>query len=155
MNAMDAAFLVAHEYPGGAKALGERMGMTDLSDRVNPNLSHRILGLQQAVMMQLLAKDYRVLYAMALELNHLPPVPLPEGLAGSEVCHQTMSALALECGALMAEVVHDLSDNKVTTVELNAARRKWATLVATGQQLLQQMSAMNAALIAQAPGEVE
>jgi hypothetical protein len=149
MNTMDAAFAVAHDYDGGAKALGERMGLRDLSDRVNPALAHRLLGLGQAVRMQLLAKDYRVLYAMALELRHYPPVPMPDDADGCQPCLQKMGEVCREVGALMEEVSRDLSDDKVTDNELAAATRQAGKLVAAVQGLMGQLAAMNAVLKAQ------
>lgn len=150
MDTLDAAFAVAHDYPGGARALGERMGLRDLSDRVNPALPHRLLGLGQSVRMQLLARDYRVLHAMALELRHYPPVPMPDAVDGDEPCLQTLAAMTREFGGLISEVSQDLADGKVTNNELAEVKRLWGELVATGQHLLAQMSAMNAALQARA-----
>lgn len=155
MNTMDAAFNVAHEYPGGAKQLGARIGLTDLSDRVNPNLGHRLLGLEHAVRMQLISGDYRVLYAMALELRHYPPVPMPDLVPGEEPCLQTLAELVREVGDLITEVSKDLADGKVKNHELAAVKQKWGELVSTGQHLIAQMTAMNEALRALAPGDAE
>ncbi len=153
MNVMDAANAVAHDYPGGAKALGLRLGMSDLSDRVNPSLPHRLLCVKQATRMQAFAGDYRVLYAMALELRHFPPVPMPDVVSGDEPCLQTLAELVREVGDLIAEVSKDLADGKVKNHELTAVMQKWSELVSTGQHLVAQMAAMNAALVALAPGE--
>lgn len=146
MNVMDAAYAVAHDYPGGARALGARMGMTDLSDRVNPSLPHRLLGLEQATRMQALSGDARVLYAMAMELRHYPPVPMPSELVEDEPCLQTLAELTREFGDLIGEVSQDLADGRITDNELAAVKKKWGVLVSTGQHMLAQLGSMNEGL---------
>ena len=150
MNVQDAALLTATKYPGGARALGERMGKSNLADEINPNRPGAKLGLYDSVDMQILAQDYRILYAMATQLRHYPPLPMPEHVGG-EPCLQTLAAVAERFGVLMQELVTDLSDSKITDNELATLRRRWGELVAEGQQLMQQLAAMNAALREQAP----
>ncbi|QOR55220.1 MAG: hypothetical protein SHS37scaffold296_37 [Burkholderiales phage 68_11] len=152
MNALDAALVLARRYPGGAAALGARMGKSNLADELNPNLPRSKLGLEDAVTMQLLSGRFDILYAMALECRHFPPVPMPEQVDGDAPCLQTLAAMAREFGDVIAEVSKDLADNQVTDNELAAATQKWALLVAEGQRLMSQMTAMNAALRARAEG---
>lgn len=152
---LDAALNLTRHYPGGAAALGARLGKTNLADEVNPNLPRSKLGLEDAVAMQLLAGDYRVLYAMAVELRHFPPVPMPDAGASDSPCLSTLSRLAHEFGELVAEVGGDLADGKVTNTELARVERHAQQLVIYVQQLMQQMTAMNAALRALAPTEVQ
>lgn len=152
---LDAALNLTRHYPGGAAALGARMGKTNLADEVNPNLPRSKLGLDDAVTMQLLAGDYRVLYAMAAELRHYPPVPMPDAPSGAAPCLATLSTLAHEFGLLVAEVGKDLADGQVTNRELARVQSHWQELVVCGQQLMAQMTAMNTALRALAPREVD
>lgn len=149
---LDAALNITRHYPGGASALGARMGKTNLADEVNPNLPRSKLGLCDAVTMQLLAGDYRVLYAMATELRHFPPVPMPSDVDGDMPCLATLAEVAREFAGLMGEVTADLADGKVTNRELAQALSQWQVLIARGQALMQQLAAMNAALQAMGPG---
>jgi hypothetical protein len=149
----DAALAITRHYPGGAAALGARMGKTNLADEVNPNLPRSKLGADDMVMMEILANDYRCLYAHALECRHFPPVPMPDVVDGEAPCMQTLARMTREFGALIAEVSQDLADGKVTTRELAEVRRQWAAMVSAGQAMVGQMAAMNAALMAMAPGE--
>jgi len=148
---LDAALNLTRHYPGGAAALGARMGKTNLADEVNPNLPRSKLGLEDAVTMQLLAGDFRVLYAMATDLGHFPPVPMPDTGGADVPCLATVSKLAHEFGLLVGEVGKDLADGQVTNSELARVQKHWHALMMSGQQLMQQMTAMNAALQQLAP----
>lgn len=154
MNVMDAALHLARSYPGGARALGDRMNKSNLADELNPNLHRSKLGLEDSVTMQLLAGRYDVLYAMALECRHFPPVPMPELVDTDSPCLKTLARMTHEFGLLISEVADDLADDEVNNNELGRVRKQWAALVMAGQQLIVQMTAKNAELQAQAPGGV-
>jgi hypothetical protein len=151
MNVLDAALVLARRYPGGAAALGARMGKSNLADELNPNLPRSKLGLEDAVTMQLLTGRNDILYAMALELRHFPPLPMPDVGDDEAPCWKTLAAHVDEFGTFIMEVNKDLGDNKVTDAELAAANKAWAAVVSAGQRLISQMTAMNAALRATAP----
>lgn len=158
MNVIDAAYSTVHDYPGGAEALGPRLGKrgTSLSAEVRPRqpVVHALddgaaasgakLGLLDALKVMQMTADYRMLYSMAAELHHFPPVPMPE-LEGSELpCAYAVSRVAAEFGLLMSEVAEDLRDGSVSDNELRRIEKAWGLLVASGQQLLQQLGRMNA-----------
>lgn len=153
MNVLDAALVLARRYPGGAAALGARMGKSNLSDELNPNLTRSKLGLEDAVTMQLMTGRCDILYAMALELRHYPPLPMADALDDEAPCWKTLASNVEEFGRFVFEVNNDLGDNKVTDAELAAANKAWSAVVSAGQRLIAQMAAMNAALRAHAPGE--
>lgn len=145
MSVLDAALTLARAYPGGARALGARMGKSNLADELNPNVRTAKLGLEDAVTMQLFAGAYGVLYAMAAELNHLPPVPMPEGLAVVDVqCMRTLSELVKESADVVSATVEALGDDDVSDNELARFDKEWGELIAKGQALRQQMAAKNA-----------
>jgi hypothetical protein len=153
MSVADAAFNTAHEYPyGGAEALGQRMGKSNLSAEVNPNNTNAKLGLLDAVRLQVFARDYRILYAMAAECGHYPPLPMPEGASADAPCLRQVSALAGEFAETMQVVTASLGDNRITDNELQAARRAWQALIVCGQGLMQSLEAMNAELHTAGPG---
>lgn len=151
MSIQDAAYWTGRDYPGGIKALAERIGHTNLSDELNPHRRGAKLGLQTAVDMQLFSGDYRILYAMAAECRHFPPLPMPDAVASDTPCLAQLSKLAFEFSSLVGEVTTDLGDNKVTTSGLAEIVKRWMALVACGQGLVQQLAEMNAALVALAP----
>ncbi len=79
LNVLDALFHTAHDFEGGVPALAQRMGMSAsvLNKKVKQGIeSHKPL-LTEAVAIQSIARDYRVLHAMAFTLNHAA-VEMPE-----------------------------------------------------------------------------
>lgn len=151
MNVLDAAYWTGRDYPGGIEALAHRLHKPNLSDELNPRRPTAKLGLATAVDMQAMSGDFRILYAMAAELRHFPPVPMPEALPDGAPCLAQLSRLAHEFSELVGEVAKDLADNQVTNNELAEVVRCWQDLVSCGQTLVQQMTAMNASLQAMAP----
>lgn len=151
MSVADAAFHTVHGYPGGAAALGLRMGKSNLSGEVNPNVKTAKLGLEDAVRVMLLADDYRILYAMAADCRHFPPVPMPDGLSlDATPCMQTLSETAKEFSDVVSTVAAGLADGRVTDNDLADALREWSELIVKGQVLMQQLAALNATLKARA-----
>lgn len=151
MSVLDAAYWTGRDFPGGMQALAARICHHNLADELNPNRPSAKLGLQTAVDMQVFARDFRILHAMASACGHYPPLPMPETLPGSSPCLAQLSKLAHEFSQLVGEVTKDLGDNQVTNTELADVVRCWHALVACGQGLVHQMAAMNAALQALAP----
>ena len=146
MNVLDAAYMLARDYPGGAQALGLRLSKPNLSDELNPHRPAAKLGLQTAVDMEVLAGDYRILYAHALACQHFPPLPMPDAMPAEAPCLRTLSDLSGHFVAVVQEVTGDLADNRVSDNELKRARAAWDKLLMTGQAMMHQLAAMNAAL---------
>lgn len=151
MNVQDAAYHTVHDYPGGGRLLGERIGKASLNDEVNPNIKGAKFGLVDAVTVQDLTQDYRILYAMAAELRHYPPIPMPTEGDSRSPCAQSVAEVAKDFSLLMQEVAKDLADDKITDRELRKIERKGGELVAAVQHMLQQLAAMNARLHKAAP----
>ncbi|MEJ1936539.1 phage regulatory CII family protein [Nostoc sp. NIES-2111] len=152
MSVLDAAYWTGRDYPGGIKALADRIGHPNLSDELNPNRAFAKLGLQTAVDMQLMSGDFRILYEMAAETGHFPPLPMPELSVGQAPCLMTLSRLAQEFALLVSQVSTDLGDDEVTDRELDGLKRHWSDLQRVGQTLMQQLAAKNAELRARSPG---
>ncbi len=155
MNLADAAYHTVHDYPGGAEALGPRLGKlgTSLSGevRVRPlheqpadlrGVSRPKFGLLDALKVQQLTGDHRIFFAMAASLHYLP-VPLPELHADAPPCASSVAQLAEEFAQLMQEVVRDIADSEVNDNELGRIQRCWGELVTAGQQLLLSLGDMN------------
>lgn len=142
----DAALALTRHYPGGAAALGARMGKSNLADEVNPNLPRSKLGADDMVMMELLANDYRCLRTHALECRHFPPIPMPDGFDDeAEPCMQTLARTAKEFAEMVAIVSADLADGHTSDADLARARREWDELQVAGARLMSQLAAKNKA----------
>lgn len=138
--------LVKH-YPTGAAGLGLLMGKTNIADEVNPNLPKSKLGMEDAVEMEIVADDYRILHAHCQMTRHYPPLRMPDDvLEVDQPCMETLAQLAKEFGDVVSTVATDLADKEVSDNDLARALREWGELVAKGQQLMQQLAAMNATL---------
>lgn len=155
MNVQDAAYHTVHDYPGGAEALGPRIGKrgTSLSAEVQMRAPREVagdeaagsrpkFGLLDAVKVMQLSGDHRVFFAIASELRYVA-VPLPDAHACAGLCARSVAAVAEEFAQLMQEVAVDVADGRVTDNELARVERRWGELVAAGQQLLKAMSDMN------------
>ena len=155
MNVADACFATVHDYPGGAEALGPRLGKlgTSLSAEVrqvppggvfsaDPKRSAAKLGLLDALRIMQLTGDCRMLYALAAELNHYPPMPMPCEGEGATLCMLTMADVCQQVGKLMEGVARDTADNIVTHPEYAAATRQAGVLVAAVQRLMKELARM-------------
>lgn len=121
----DAAYRVAHQFPGGVPALAQRMGMSPntLSHKVSlTNESHK-LSLSEAVYMQHVANRFDILYAMAESLGHVC-LAAPE--MGETEVTGILATVGAEVGDVFREVQRVLADGRVTPNE----RRKVAAQVA-------------------------
>lgn len=121
----DAAYSLAHAFPGGVPALAQRMGMphNTLQSKVNLNLASHKLSLRESVQMQAVAQDYRVLHAMAAALDH---VALPAPVMEAGEIARVLAQVGAEVGDVFREVQRVMSDGRVTPNE----RRKVAGQVA-------------------------
>lgn len=145
MSMLDAAYWTGRDYPGGIEALAARLGRPNLSDELNPRRPNAKLGLMTALDMQVMSGDCRILYAMAAELRHYPPVPMLP--ADSHADPQAMTALAetaKEFADLLTTVSGDLADGDVSDNDLARAQREGGELVAKVQALLGRLAHLNA-----------
>ena len=166
MNVADACFALVHDYPGGAEALGPRLGKlgTSLSAEVriappggscsaDPKRTPAKLGVLDAVRVSQMANDLRILNAFAAELGcmvvRLPQMDSAETPAAADVARVAQGFSDLMCG-----VASTLADRRVTDVELADVEREVGVLVATTQRLLSSLGRMNAELHAAAPDAV-
>lgn len=82
-----AAYLMAHNFRGGVRALAEEMGVSanTLQNKLNPcNTTHHIT-LKESVLMQLTAKDPGILRAMAAALGYSCAPAIPDLSGGDPV----------------------------------------------------------------------
>lgn len=112
----DAAYQLAHQFPGGVPALAQRMGINHntLQLKVNPNVDTHKLSLRESVQAQVVAGDCRVLYAMASALDHAC-LPLP-AIEEGEIA-MALAQVGAEVGDVFREVQRVLGDKQVTPNE--------------------------------------
>ena len=142
MNVLDAAHLIAHEYPGGAPALALRMGCKSqkvFDGKVNPNDLSHVLGLVESVRMQQLSGRADILYAMADALDH---VCLKKPDMANEEINEAVSRTCIEFGEFIQSVTGSLKDKRVTRSEAKAMQKELAEMIAAATTLHSAVSAL-------------
>jgi len=131
VNITDAAYAVAHDYPGGTESLAPRLGMSGavLRNKVNPNNSTHHLTLAEAVKMTDITGDERILEAWARERGKaLMEVPAAENCADGEVI-EMMSESMKTFGDIGAAITDTFADGRVEAHEARRVRDViWAHL---------------------------
>ena len=144
MNMIDAAYATAHDYPGGTVSLAPRLGMSSavLRGKVNPNDACHKLTLGEALKMQILTGDTRILHAMADELNF---VCIPGGTfdgVADDALLDLFSSMIAKLGDF-SRAFHDaLSDGRVTEKEFESIRTEFYSLQASGAELLSRVESL-------------
>lgn len=142
MDVMDAAYHVVHDFPGGAQALGQRIGKDGrvLSAEVALNRTPgntAKLGLRDALRIQSITGDCRILHAMAAQLHHVSwPLPDATCATSTQDAYAAMATLATDFGHLVATTADAVADGTVTLNEVRQVRRQLGQLVAAGTHLL-------------------
>jgi hypothetical protein len=139
ISVTDAAYHTVHDYPGGAPALSSRLGIGSprvLDNKVNPNSDSHKLTLGEAVKLQAITGDDRILHAMAYTLGFIAvPVCPFEGVSDMALL-ESYSKMMKEIGEFNA-VFHDaFADGKLTRAEVNTMRIKHRDGVRAGEELL-------------------
>jgi hypothetical protein len=128
VNITDAAYAVAHEYPGGTESLGPRVGLSAalLRNKVNPNQSINHLTLAEAVRISVITGDQRIVQAFARELGLVClEVPEAENCADADVI-ELMAKTWDTHGAIGREVNETFADGRVEQHEVKRVRdRAW------------------------------
>lgn len=126
MNTADAAYAVAHDYPGGTDSLAPRIGMSGalLRNKVNQNQNINHLTLAEAVRLTDVTNDERILEAWATERNavvvHLPVAT--EAPDNEELLVKFMS-LTAHYGDLVKRHQEATEDGEVDDGEMADLRR--------------------------------
>ena len=145
MHLRDVAYLVVHDYPGGAPSLAPRLGKnaTTLAHELNGTGVAK-LGLMDAEKITQLTRDLRIVEAFALNCGQML-VPLPEALVdASEDCMVRLADTAREFGDLCREVATDLSDSVITDNELARIDAECGKLIASLHTLRESLARRNA-----------
>lgn len=132
---LDAAYMTAQEYPGGARALAMRMGCKSpavLTHKLNPNDKANHLTVADLVNLMVMSGDHRALHAMNTEFGYIAlPIPETQEEMPAEAIMQTCNDFA----TYLKSVTDALADGKVTTLELRKERKHLQALIAQAGKL--------------------
>lgn len=144
MNVLDAAYRLAHDYPGGVESLAPRIGK-------NPTtLNHELvarngakLGLVTAHDMTALTGNWQILNAFALSVGALV-IPLQVGPdQAADDCMLALAKTARGFAALIGDVGEALADGRVSDNELDHVERECGEMMASLQVLMAKLRARN------------
>ena len=131
-DVLDAAYQLAHGYPGGISAIALRMGVSDntLTHKVNPNNTTHHLSLREAVAMQALSGNAAILHAMADALGYTCARATPDQSGGDPI--DTTMRLQMTHADLVRAVADALrvGDGRVTSNQLRRAEHDAQELIA-------------------------
>jgi len=141
MNIQDAAHMLGHEYPGGAGALADRMGIVRavFNSKLNPNTPTHHLTLVEALRMQQLAQRYDILFSMADTLGF---VCIPSTAEQTDHIERDITALCKEFGEYVAKVTEAIEDGDVTGNELKDTERELSEMIGKAVTLQTRLAGM-------------
>ena len=126
MHITDAAYAVAHDYPGGTESLAPRLGMSGavLRNKVNPNNTTHHLSLAEAVRMSQITGDPRIAEAIANELGFaLVKTPSMEECNDAAIV-ELMGAAWATHGDVGTEICKTLEDGRVELAEVDRVEQR-------------------------------
>lgn len=136
MNITDAAHKTVKDYPGGAEALGVRIGMSGavLRNKVNPNNTTHHLSLSEASEIMGVTGDDRMLHALAAEHGYV--LRRTAGVPSGSVVTAILAVSARQ-GDLAQAVSESLQDGRITPNEASEIGRLCASIQADAAALAQ------------------
>lgn len=146
----EAVYQTVHEYVDprgrakGAVALAPRVGMNPgtLSNKANPLQDTAQLTLAEAVTIQTVAQDFRILHALAAALDHCAyrlPAPVPVSDVALLDSYADMHAALGRKATALRRV---LEDGRVTPAEVNELRQLLDDAIRSGLQLLSRLEGL-------------
>ncbi len=143
-SVLDAAYLTAHDYPGGAKTLALRLGVNAavLSNKLNPNNSEHHLSVRDLIAIMTMTGDLRAMHSICLEFGY---VALPLPTIANETTTEAIADTCKEFGEFLHTVTSALGDGKITKLELRKIRTELARLIAVAGKLESITASMEAA----------
>ncbi|MFA6121903.1 MAG: phage regulatory CII family protein [Sideroxydans sp.] len=141
-SVLDAAYLTAHNYPGGIAPLAIRIGAKNaavLSHKLNPNDSANHLTVSDLMAIMMMTGDHSALHAAAQSLGYMV-LPLPT--IDDETATEAITDTVKEFADFLQVVTKSLTDKKITKTELRQVRKELGELVAQGGKLESILAAM-------------
>lgn len=141
MTFTDAAYHTVHDYPGGAPSLSPRMGVSAnvLANKVNPNCETNKLTLIEAVRLQEITGDARILRSMAEQLGYAVfRMPMFEGVSDAAVL-ETITSIWARQGELGSDIHSAFADSRITSTEFNKINSDVFSVVAAMMEMLNRL----------------
>jgi len=138
----DAAYHLAHDFPGGVPALAQRMGMSQntLAHKVSLTTGTHHLSPRELVKLQAIAGDARPLQAMAAQLGYLALPVLPEGDGGSSL--EDVTRMVREFSELLGAASETMADGAVSLNELRRVEREAGEVMLAINSMLSHLRSM-------------
>lgn len=144
MSVIDAAYRVAHAYPGGIAALAVRMGKSQhvLQNKVNPNNETHHLNIEEAAQLADLADSDDIAKAFA-ERRNMVCIRLAEfdGVSDMELLDLFLK-METRKGAWFAAVQKALSDGVVDPQEFERISAEFNEFSAAGAEVESRLKSM-------------
>lgn len=130
-----AAMNTVADFDGGARGLGERVGINGsvLAHKVSLTDKDNQLTVPQARKIMLATSDYRMLHGLAVDLGHL--CIQAEGLRDGHSLEKSLSEVAKEFGEYLTAIGVAVADDDVTPNELRRIDKELSELIAAANQL--------------------
>ncbi len=144
MNTADAAYHVVHDYPGGSESLGPRVDISAavLRNKVNPNNSTHHLTLAEAVRINDVTDDDRILRAWAHQRGYLL-VKAPAGSGDSDMSVLEKVAAFMFASGMFGKEIHDsLADGGVDRSEFARVKAAGNAVMSEVAETIQRMKGM-------------
>jgi hypothetical protein len=128
LDAHDAAYHLAHSFPGGVPALAVRMGMSanTLQHKLSLTNSTHHLTLREAIALQHISGDKRIVQAMC---GALGGVFVDMEADSSHTTMEQVMRMAKEFGEVLGAVNDAVVDGRVTPNEMHRCERQAAELI--------------------------
>jgi len=139
-----AKYAVVHDYPGGAVALASRLGMNPgaLSNKVNPTLDSHHLTVDEAVAIQNVAADRRIIEAEAAALDGVfIQLRAPDCISDVELLN-AYAAYHAEIGETAGALRDALADGRIERAEYERVRQECFEDAAAMFALLHRLEAL-------------
>ena len=139
-DVMAAAYHTAHQFPGGIPALARLMVMSPntLQNKVNLNNDTHHLTLREAVTMQDVSGDYRILHAMSARLHHFS-VSMHTDSEGPT--YQKITAFVGEFADVLTVVNSSVADGHVSPNEMRTIEKEAGELLSALHGLMANLRA--------------
>lgn len=132
------------EFPGGGVALAGKVGMVagTLLNKANPGQDAQ-LTLRESVPLQLVAKDFRILFSYAAVLNHFPPIPFADFSDTSNAdLIELITRFHADIGKADEAVHKALSDKRITKADVDRVRKRFLEAQQAGHEFLARLEAL-------------
>lgn len=134
-SVLDAAYLTAHNYPGGVPALAARMAVnaTVLSHKLNQNNTTHHLTARDLVTIMHMSNNLAPLHALCMEFGHMA-LPIPS-VSDCDATSDALMQMCKEFSDFLQRTTEAMADRKVTQLELRSIRKELGEMIAAAGRL--------------------